>query len=93
MWTFRQHEFYLRWLQKQTPKSQRQIDSRLQKIELHNHFGHVRDLGDGLAELKFNDGRRIYFSVTGINDITLILGGNKNGQEKVIKKAKKLLYR
>lgn len=93
MWKFRQHELYIKWLQNQSPKSQGQIDRRLQKIELHNHFGHVRNLGGGLAELKFNDGRRIYFSVTGENEITLILGGNKNGQEKDIKKAKKLLHK
>ncbi len=48
------------------------------------HFGHVKRLNSSLSELN-----RIYFTEKIINGKTviLILGGNKNGQEKDIKKA------
>lgn len=92
-WTIRKHEEYLKWIAGETRKSRAQIEKRLMAIQHHGHFGHSKDLGEGLVELKFNDGRRIYFGVTGNNEITLLLGGNKNGQDKDIKKARRLLDR
>ncbi len=55
------------------------------------HYGHAKKLSSVLSELKFNNGNRIYFTEKIINGKTviLILGGNKNGQEKDIKKAQK----
>ncbi len=47
-------------------------------------------LKDKIWELKFNDGRRIYYAYIPEKNILLLLGGNKNGQEKDINKAKKL---
>ena len=40
------------WFEKETLKSQVQIESRVVKIQLHGHFGDVKKLGDGLAELR-----------------------------------------
>lgn len=77
---------YSDWLVTQSLKSQRQIFKRLLKIEDEGHFGHMRDLGD-IAELKFADGRRIYYAVVSNATVILLLGGNKNGQDKDIKKA------
>src|SRR5215471_19902942 len=53
-------------------------------------------LGDGLAELRWKSGMRLYFSR--ITDrqgtaVLLILGGTKHGQEKDITKARVLLRR
>ena len=79
---------YVAWYKTQTAKFQAQVEKRLSNVEQYGHFGHVKDLGGGLAEIKFNNGVRIYFSRTGANQITLILGGNKNGQSKDIAKAK-----
>ena len=82
------------WLDAESSKSQAQIDARLRKIEESNYFGDSRDLGDGLAELKWKNGRRVYFAMSrDINDriVILILGGNKNGQEKDIRTARKIL--
>jgi len=84
---------YEKWYREQAPKFQAQIEKRLSAIELNSHFGHAKNLGDGLAEIKFNNGARIYFARTGRNEIELILGGNKNGQDKDIKKARKFLVR
>lgn len=78
---------YEEWFQTQTEKSKLQIEKRLDKIK-EGHFGHIRDLNDGLMELKFNDGRRIYYTIIPVNNVILLLGGGKNGQNSDIKKAK-----
>src|SRR5262245_29182658 len=81
---------YKVWLKTQTLKSQRQILDRLSKIEEDGHFGHNKYLEDDIWELKFNDGRRIYYGFIKKFNIMLLLGGNKNGQDKDIKKAAKI---
>lgn len=82
---------YDEWYETQTEKSKFQIEKRLDKIKTEDHFGHIRDLGDGLAELKFNDGRRIYYTIIPVNNVILLLGGSKNGQDSDIRKAKNII--
>jgi putative addiction module killer protein len=79
------------WYNSQTSKIRAQIDSRLLRMRESEHYGHAKKLSSVLSELKFNNGNRIYFTEKIINGKTviLILGGNKNGQEKDIKKAQK----
>jgi putative addiction module killer protein len=84
---------YERWFLKQRPKFQVQIEKRLENIKSFDHFGHVKDLSDGLFEIKFNNGSRIYFARTEKSGITLLSGGNKNGQDKDIRKARSLFSR
>lgn len=84
---------YEEWFQKQSEKSKLQIEKRLDKIKDEDHFGHIRDLGDGLVELKFNDGRRIYYTIIPVNNVILLLGGGKNGQDSDIRKAKNSIER
>jgi|694.fasta_scaffold22193_3 putative addiction module killer protein len=84
---------YDEWFQSQTEKSKVQIENRLDRIKQDGHFGHIRDLGDNLFELKFNDGRRIYYTIIPVNNIILLLGGNKNGQDNDIRKAKNSLQK
>lgn len=79
---------YEEWFQNQTEKSKLQIEKRLDMIKREGHFGHIRDLGDELLELKFNDGRRIYYTTIPANNVILLLGGCKNGQDGDIRKAK-----
>lgn len=89
-----QDEEYKLWHETQTFKSKRQILDRLSKIEESEYFGHTGDLdekGDDLQELKFNDGRRIYYVIIPVDNVILLLGGNKNGQDKDIKKARGLI--
>lgn len=43
-------------------------------IKRDSHFGYTRDLGDDLYELKFNDGRRIYYTILPINKCYFIVG-------------------
>ena len=78
------------WFLKETTKSQAQIESRLSNIRLHGHFGTYKVLGD-VAELKWKSGRRVYFAKVDGEILLLLIGGNKNGQDKDIKKAKKIL--
>ncbi|MBC7743381.1 MAG: hypothetical protein H7061_14385 [Bdellovibrionaceae bacterium] len=77
------------WYNTQTAKIRAQIDGRLIKIQESGHYGHIRKLSSVLTEIKFNNGNRIYYTEKMIDGKTmiLILGGNKNGQEKDIKKA------
>jgi putative addiction module killer protein len=83
---------YTEWLDTQPLKSRRQIQDRILKIEEDGYFGHHKYLEqDDLWELKFNDGRRIYYIIVPETKVILLLGGNKNGQNKDIKKASNIL--
>jgi len=82
------------WFNKQSEKAKAQIDSRLKNIALFNYFGEHKPLGDELLELKWKNGRRVYYSLILKEELTLVLlGGNKNGQSKDITKARKILTR
>lgn len=79
------------WFLNQTPKTQGIITARFTRIELDGYFGTVKPLEDGLFELKWKNGLRIYFAYLAKQSLIVILGGNKNGQSKDIKKAKSYL--
>jgi putative addiction module killer protein len=87
---------FLEWLTRLSPKTRAQVNARLLRIQESGHFGDARYLGDGLAELRWKSGTRVYFSR--IEDpqgksVLLILGGTKHGQNKDITKARILLRR
>lgn len=84
---------YDEWFENETMKSQVQIADRLSKIEKEGYFGTRKDLEDKLWELKWVSGRRIYYALIPEKNIILLLGGNKNGQDKDISKARKILRR
>jgi putative addiction module killer protein len=67
------------------------LEARLERIETSGHFGDVKHLGDGLCELRWKSGLRIYFCKHEENAILLLLGGIKNAQTKDIKQARLLL--
>ncbi len=81
------------WFKGLNLKDQLQIDSRIQRIRDHSHFSDAKSLGDGLAELRWKNGRRVYFSKTGSIIILLLNGGLKNAQKEDIQKARILLER
>ncbi len=78
------------WYNEQPLKSKFQIDDRLLHIVSDGHFGVHKDLTAEVSELKWDSGRRIYYAYLAKEDILLLLGGNKNGQDKDIRKAKKI---
>lgn len=96
-----QTEEFEEWLDFETARSRYQIDTRLAKLRLDGHFGTKNNvsrndkgiLKDQVWELKFNDGRRIYYASFPEQNILLLLGGNKNGQTKDITKAKSLFIK
>ena len=96
-----QTEEFEEWLNEETARSRYQIDMRLAKVRLDGYFGVINnvskkekgELKDRVWELKFNDGRRIYYVCFPEQNILLILGGNKNGQSKDITKAKSLFLK
>ena len=80
---------FTEWLLALEKSSQIRIRDRLTRLELGN-LGDYKSLGDGLFELRFHfgPGYRIYFGEVKQIIILLLAGGDKNSQEKDIKKAK-----
>jgi putative addiction module killer protein len=76
------------WLSEQPPKSRTIILARLDMIAL-GHFGNHKRF-EGLIELKWLNGTRVYIFMWGNAVVVALYGGNKNGQSRDIKKAKKI---
>lgn len=81
---------YLEWRSEETARSQVQIALRLDKIIEYGHFGDHKLVSDRIWELKWKNGRRIYYTLIPENQVLLLLGGNKNGQSKDIGQAEKI---
>jgi putative addiction module killer protein len=86
---FKTDEF-VKWYGQQTEKTQYLIESRLKRISTDDHWGFINKF-DGLIELKWTSGLRIYTAKINNVMVVILLGGNKNGQNKDIKKAKAIL--
>ena len=84
---------YEEWLSEETQKSRLQIEDRLLKISRDGYFGDHKEVDPicEIWELKWKNGRRIYYAHFAKNNLLLLLGGNKNGQTKDITKAKNIL--
>jgi len=76
------------WLEDQQPKVKTLVLARLDLISL-GHFGNHKRF-DGLIELKWVNGTRVYTFMWGKAVVVALYGGNKNGQSRDIKKAKKI---
>ncbi|MGC1878418.1 MAG: type II toxin-antitoxin system RelE/ParE family toxin [Rhabdochlamydiaceae bacterium] len=79
------------WLDEQPLKSRLQVEERLLHIACEGHFGTCKHLTDHVWELKWANGRRVYYAYLAEYNILLLLGGNKNGQNKDINQAQKIL--
>lgn len=86
------HEFNI-WYEKATLRERAQVDARVARIEENNNLGDWKYIGNGLAELRWKNGRRIYFAKLKDKIILLLIGGYKNVQKKNLKEAFKLLKR
>ncbi len=91
MYTIETTSDFNEWFEDQKDKVKGLIRARFSRIQLDSHFGTVKSLGDGVYELKWKNGLRVYFGYLEKTKILILLGGNKNGQDKDIKKAKKIL--
>ena len=74
------------WFEGQDEKVKGLVRARFSRIELAGHFGTVKYLDDGVYELKWKNGLRVYFGYLEKTKVLVLLGGNKNGQNKDIKK-------
>ena len=84
---------YDEWLKEQPAKSQVQIRERVSHIQDDGYFGDHKDVDDGVWELRWKNGRRVYYAYIPEKKILLLLGGNKNGQDKDIRQAKKIFHK
>ncbi len=86
-------EEFERWLETESAKIQALVESRILRIENDDHFGDAKYLDEGLSELRWKIGLRVYFARVGNRVILLLHGGRKNDQKNDIKKARILLER
>lgn len=76
------------WFSSLPPKTKAIITARLDLLSV-GHFGNHKRF-EGLIELRWVNGNRVYTFLWGQSIIVALYGGNKNGQDKDIKKAKKI---
>ena len=69
------------WLSSESAKVQALVESRVFRIEHYDHLGDAKHLGDGLSELRWKNGLRVYFARVGQRVVLLIHGGGKNAQK------------
>ncbi len=83
------------WLFDLTIREQLQIDKRMRLIEVEGHFGDHKSVSidNAIWELRWNNGRRVYYAFRDENQLLLLIGGNKNGQNSDITKAKSINVR
>lgn len=79
----------MKWYSRQNKKTQAILDARFDRIEIDGHFGLINRF-EGLVELKWASGMRVYTFVSGSKLVVALYGGNKNGQDKDIKNAKRI---
>ena len=87
---------FTEWLDSLGHKFRALVDARLDRIVQSNYFGDMKSLGDGLFELRWKNGTRVYYSylVNAEGRVALmLLGGGKNGQDRDIAKARKIQSR
>lgn len=80
---------FYEWFFKLDSKSACIVYDRIERVKC-GHFGDHRNLGDGVFELRihFSPGYRVYFGKHNQRIILLLCAGDKNTQNRDIKKAK-----
>ena len=88
----RQTEVYARWFRRLRDRQARvRIDSRIRRLSLDNP-GDVRPVGEGVSEIRidYGPGYRVYFARQGTALVVLLAGGDKDSQERDIRRALEL---
>lgn len=89
----RKTKVFSNWLKKlKDRKAKARIATRIDRIEILEHFGEVKSVGEGVREMKidYGPGYRLYFTKQGTTIVILLSGGDKSSQNSDIKKAQKL---
>jgi putative addiction module killer protein len=82
-------DLYRHWYDRlRDTKARIAIDRRINRIELGN-FGDHKFLRDGIWELRIDvgPGYRVYYAISGVEIVLLLLGGDKRTQATDIDKA------
>jgi len=79
---------FTKWHSRLDPRSALMVTARLDMLSI-GHFGNHKRF-DGLIELRWKNGMRVYSFIWKKLVIVVLNGGNKNGQARDIKKAKKI---
>lgn len=85
----RQTEVYARWFRRLRDRQARvRIDSRIRRMSLGNP-GDVRPVGGGVSEIRIDHGPgyRVYFVRRPNELIVLLAGGDKDSQQRDIRRA------
>ncbi len=88
----RQTEVYARWFRRLRDREARvRIDGRIRRLSLGNP-GDVRPVGEGVSEIRidYGPGYRVYFVRLGWALVVLLAGGDKDSQERDIRRALEL---
>jgi putative addiction module killer protein len=84
------------WLSLLDEFTRSRVQDRLDRIREHSHFGDKKYLGGHLFELRWRDGRRVYYTLVkepNTDAALILLGGTKHGQNRDIAQARQILVR
>ena len=87
-----QTDVYARWFRRLRDREARvRIDSRIRRLSLGNP-GDVRSVGEGVSELRidYGPGYRVYFVQPREALVVLLAGGDKDSQDRDIRRALEL---
>jgi putative addiction module killer protein len=86
-------ETFSKWLVAlRDPLGRSAIVRRLARIVSTDHFGDHAGIGDGVSELRVDagPGYRVYYTLRGGRIVLLLCGGDKDSQERDIRRAKEM---
>lgn len=83
---------FFEWLAELQEKRRNQVADRITRIQESGHFGDYKCISEGIFELRWKNGTRVYYVLYEENGeiVLLLTGGNKNGQSKDISRAEKI---
>lgn len=98
---FDETEEYQLWFETQSLKTKSIIAKRIKNIRDDGYFGDHKNVSEDdkgitrnrVFELRWDDGKRVYYGKVSNIFLLLLYGGNKNGQNKDITEAKNLFVK
>ncbi len=78
---------FIEWFYRQEKFTRDIINKRLIRVK-NGNYGDYKSISNGILELRFKQGFRIYFTEVNNTIVLLFCGGNKSSQKKDIERAK-----
>lgn len=76
------------WMAQQSEQNQASVFARIDRLAM-GLLGDSKAIGDGVFELRFKNGTRVYFGFDAGRVVIILCGGAKGGQQSDIRFAKK----